>query len=102
MRSPTIVAAIAITLGGTAFSMAQRNVQGAVELSNGTKVPQNPQPHKHAARADSQGCAYNEVEFRLKPTKSAKDFTPVVGAKIPKGVKAQSLPIGSIANTGTA
>ena len=35
---------------------------------------------------------HNEVEFRLKATRSAKDFTPAVGAKIPKGVKAQSLP----------
>ena len=34
----------------------------------------------------------NEVEFRLKATKSAMDFTPTVGATLPKGVKAQSLP----------
>ena len=35
---------------------------------------------------------HNEVEFRLKATKPAKDFTPAVGATLPKGVKAQSLP----------
>jgi hypothetical protein len=35
---------------------------------------------------------HNEVEFRLKATKPAKDFNPVVGATIPRGVKAQSMP----------
>jgi len=42
MRSPIIVAKLAIILGDTALSSAQQNAQGAVELSNGTKVPQNP------------------------------------------------------------
>ena len=32
---------------------------------------------------------HNEVEFRLK---AAKDFAPDVGARTPKGIKAQSLP----------
>jgi hypothetical protein len=40
---------------------------------------------------------HNEVEFRLKTAKSAKDFTPAVGAILPKGVKAQSLPITVLA-----
>jgi hypothetical protein len=35
---------------------------------------------------------HSEVEFRLKSTKSAKDFTPQVGAKLPKGVKPDGLP----------
>ena len=35
---------------------------------------------------------HNEVEFRLAATKSAKNFNPAVGAPLPKGVKAQSLP----------
>jgi len=33
-----------------------------------------------------------EVEFHLKTTKSAKDFTPQVGTKLPKGVTGHSLP----------
>ena|SRR5690348_9881109 len=33
-----------------------------------------------------------EVEFKLKSTQSAKDFTPQVGAKLPKGVTGHSLP----------
>jgi hypothetical protein len=62
MRASIVVPTLAIMLGGTALSLAQQNAQGAVELSNGTKVLQNPslpktQPHEHAARADSQGCA---------------------------------------------
>jgi hypothetical protein len=35
---------------------------------------------------------HTEVEFRLKATKSAKDFTPKIGAKLPKGVKPDGLP----------
>jgi len=35
---------------------------------------------------------HNEIEFRLKSTKPANDFSPAVGATLPKGVKAQSLP----------
>ncbi|WP_157863288.1 DUF1236 domain-containing protein [Bradyrhizobium tropiciagri] len=99
MRSSTIVAALAIMLGCTALSSAQQNAQGAVELSNGTKVPQNPSlpklnlsnPQREQIRK-AVLTEHNEVEFRLAATKSAKDFTPAVGAKIPKGVKAQSLP----------
>ena len=99
MRSPTIVAALAIMLGGTALSSAQQNAQGAVELSNGTKVPQTPSlPKLNLSNSQREQIRkavlteHNEVEFRLAATKSAKDFTPAVGAKIPKGVKAQSLP----------
>jgi hypothetical protein len=99
MRAPTIFAALAIILGGTALSLAQQSVPGAVELSNGTKVAQNPSLPKlnltNMQREQIRKAVlteHNEVEFRLKATRSAKDFTPAVGAKIPKGVKAQSLP----------
>jgi len=99
MRSSTIVAALAIILGGTAVSLAQQNVQGSVELSNGTKVSQNPSLPKlnltNMQREQIRKAVlteHNEVEFRLKATKPAKDFTPAVGATLPKGVKAQSLP----------
>jgi hypothetical protein len=75
-------------------------VQGAVELSNGTKVPQNPSLPKlsltNMQREQIRKAVltgHNEVEFRLKATEPAKDFAPVVGATIPKGVKAQSLPM---------
>lgn len=99
MRATAIIAALAMILGGSALSLAQPNVQGAVELSNGTKVPQNPSLPKlnltNVQREQIRKAVlteHNEVEFRLKATKAAKDFTPVVGATIPKGVKAQSLP----------
>jgi hypothetical protein len=99
MRLRTLIVAIAIILDSTALSMAQQNVQCAVELTNGTKVSQNPSLPKlnltNTQREQIRKAVlteHNEVEFRLKATKSAKDFTPVVGAKIPKGVKAQSLP----------
>jgi hypothetical protein len=99
MRAPTIIAALAIVLGGTAVSPAQSNMPGAVELSNGTKVPQNPSLPKlnltNMQREQIRKAVlteHNEVEFRLKAAKSARDFTPTVGAKIPKGVRSQSLP----------
>lgn len=99
MRAPTIILTCAIVLSGSALSLAQSNVRGAVELSDGTKVPQNPSLPKlnltNAQREQIRKAVlteHNEVEFRLKATVAAKDFTPSVGAKIPKGVKSQSLP----------
>jgi hypothetical protein len=106
MRAPTIIAALAIMLGGSAFSLAQPNVQGAVELRGGTKVPQNPSLPKlnltNMQREQIRKAVlteHNEVEFRLKATKPAKDFNPVVGATIPMGVKAQSLPTAVLSQT---
>jgi len=100
MRASTILAALAIILGSGAVSFAQSNVQGAVELSNGTKVPQNPSLPKldltNTQREQIRKAVlteHNEVEFRLASTKSAKSFTPAIGANIPKGIKAQSLPM---------
>ncbi len=62
MQAPTIIVALAMILGVTTPSAAQPDLRGAVELSNGTKVPQKSviiktQPHKRAARANSQGRA---------------------------------------------
>jgi hypothetical protein len=99
MRAPTTLTVFAIILGGTAISQAQPNAQGAVELSNGTKVPQSPSlPKLNLTNTQREQIRqtvqteHNEVEFRLKSAKAAKDFTPAVGATLPKGVKAQSLP----------
>jgi hypothetical protein len=99
MQAPAIIVALAMILGATTLSAAQPNLQGAVELSNGTKVPQNPSLSKlnltNAQREQIRKAVlaeHNEVEFRLKAAKPAKDFNPVVGATIPKGVRAQSLP----------
>jgi len=99
MRVPTTIAALAVILGGSAVSLGQSSVQGAVELSNGTKVAQNPSlPKLNLTNMQREQIRetvlteHNEVEFRLKVTKPAKDFTPAVGATLPKGVKAQSLP----------
>jgi len=57
-------------------------------------VPQNPSLSKlnltNAQREQIRKAVLaedNEVQFRLKATKPAKDFNPVVGATIPKGVK---------------
>src|SRR5947209_17851365 len=99
MRAPTTIAVLAIILGTTAPSLAQPNSQGAVELSNGTKVPQNPSlPKLNLTNMQREQIRktvlteHNEVEFQLPATKSAKDFTPAVGTTLPKGINAQSLP----------
>ena len=100
MRVPTIIAALVIVLGGTAVSLAQPGTQGgAVDFSNGTKVPQNPSLPKlsltNPQREQIRKAVlpeHNEIEFELKTTKGAKDFTPAVGAALPKGVKPHSLP----------
>jgi hypothetical protein len=91
-----LMAATAPTFG--ADNQAQRN-QGAVELSDGTKVPQNPTLPKlnltNEQREQIRKGVFGqntEVEFRLKTTKAAKGFTPQVGVKLPKGVKGHSLP----------
>src|SRR6516225_5702882 len=80
MRAPTIFAALAIILGGTAPSLAQQSVPGAVELSNGTKVAQNPSLPKlnltNTQREQIRKAVlteHNEVEFRLKATGCRKE-----------------------------
>jgi hypothetical protein len=111
MRAPTTIAVLAVILGGTALSPAQPNLQGAVELSNGTKVPQNPSlPKLNLTNMQREQIRknvlteHNEVQFRQKATKPAKDFTPAVGATLPKGIEAGpgTTNTGFIANTGTA
>src|SRR5436305_8434637 len=99
MKSKTTIAALAIMLGGTAISLGQPNQQGAVELSGSTKVPQNPSlPKLNLTNTQREQIRktvlteHNEVEFQLPATKSAKDFTPAVGATLPKGINGQSLP----------
>jgi hypothetical protein len=96
MRASTLFTALAIGLSGIPLALAQPGAQGAVELSNGTRVPQNPSLPKlnltNMQREQIRKVVLterNEVEFRLK---AAKSFTPADGAKIPKGLKAQSLP----------
>jgi hypothetical protein len=109
MRAPTIIAALAIMLGGSAFSLAQPNVQGAVELRGGTKVPQNPSLPKlnltNMQREQIRKAVlteHNEVEFRLKATKLAKDFNPVWRDDSKGSQGAIAANGGSIANAGTA
>lgn len=82
-----------------ATSSSSRTAQGAVELSNGTKVPQNSAlPKLNLTNSQREQIRksvvtqHSEVEFRLKTTKSAKSFNPTVGAKLPKGVTGHSLP----------
>jgi hypothetical protein len=69
----------------------------AVELSDGTKVLSPTLPDLKLTNQQREQIRkavlteHNAVEFRLKTAKAAKDFTPEIGAKLPKGVKAQAL-----------
>src|SRR5262245_13409742 len=101
MPSRFIYTSVVLLMAATAPAFAQDNTktQGAVELSNSTKVPQaanlpklnltNEQREQVRKAVLGQNT---EVEFHLKTTKGAKDFTPHVGAKLPKGVTGHSLP----------
>jgi hypothetical protein len=102
MGAVLLIAATAPGFGADAQAQKTqrtKTTQGAVELSNGTKVPQNPSlPKLNLTNEQREQIRKGvlgrntEVEFRLKSTKAAKNFTPQVGAKLPKGVKGHSLP----------
>jgi len=84
----------------SASAPAADNTRGAVEQSGGNLVPQNPSPPKlHLNDAQRERIRqtlltkHTEVEFKLKATKPAKDFTPNIGAKLPKVVKPDGLPL---------
>lgn len=94
----SLMGAAAVLLTMTAAPAAPAT-KGAVELSGGANVPQNPQRPK-LALTDAQRetirkavlTKHNEVEFNEKATKPAKDFTPAVGAKLPAPIKATPMP----------
>ena len=89
----------ALLLATTAAAPAAENARGAVEQSGVAKVPQNPQlPKLNLSEAQRQKIRQvllsknSQIEFHLKTTKKAKDFTPTVGAKLPKGIKPDGIP----------
>lgn len=94
--------AVLLIVAGAPAIAADDNIQkapGAVELNDGTKVSQrvklsklnltNEQREQIRRGVVGQNT---EIEFHLKSTKGAKDFTPKVGAKLPRGVTGQALP----------
>jgi hypothetical protein len=89
----------ALLFATSALSPAADNTRGAVEQSGGSIVPQNPSLPKlrlnDAQREQIRQTLLTkdtEVQFRLKATQSAKNFTPKIGATLPKGVKPDGLP----------
>jgi hypothetical protein len=90
---------LALLMATSAATPAADNTRGAVEQSGGNVVPQNPSPPKlHLSDTQRERIRQTllskdtEVEFKLKTTKPAKDFTPKIGAALPKGVKPDGLP----------
>ena len=99
MSAALLMAATAPGFGADNQAQKTQKTRGAVELSNGTKVPQNPSlPKLNLTNEQREQIRKGvlgrntEVEFPLKSTKSAKNFTPQVGAQLPKSVKGHSLP----------
>jgi hypothetical protein len=89
----------ALLLATSVLAPAADNTRGAVVQSGGNLVPQNPSPPKlHLSATQRERIRqtlltkHTEVEFKLKTTKPAKDFSPKIGAKLPKGVKPDGLP----------
>jgi hypothetical protein len=94
----SLICAAAALLAMTVAAPAA-DTRGAVELSGGSNVPQNPSPPKlnlTDVQRDTIRKAvltrHTEVEFNEKATKPAEDFTPAVGAKLPAPIKATPMP----------
>jgi hypothetical protein len=86
-----------LLLSTSAVALATDNPHGAVMQSGGSvENPSLPKLNLNAAQREQVRqvllTKHTEVEFRLKATKSAQDFTPKIGAKLPKGVKPDGLP----------
>jgi hypothetical protein len=87
-----------LLLSTFAVVLASENSHGAV-IQSGGSISQNPSlPKLNLNPAQREQVRqvlltkHTEVEFRLKATKSAKDFTPTIGAKLPKGITPDGLP----------
>jgi hypothetical protein len=97
-RNAMFALAIFLPMAGAA-SAAGSGASGAVVQSGGGPVRQDvkPPPLK-LSEAQRQQIAKTvashdtDVSFALKNAKKAANFTPKIGAKIPKGLKAHPLP----------
>ena len=103
MFSGVLLLIAAAAPAAAADSSDKPNSQGAVELNDGSKIPQNPSlPKLDLSNAQREQIRkgvltlHNEIEFQLKSSKSAKDFAPAVGARLPAGIE------GSVAAAGVA
>jgi hypothetical protein len=94
----TLLLCAAVLLATSALAPAA-DTRGAVELSDGVVVPQNPSlPELHLNDEQREQIRQalltkdTEVEFKLSTTKSAKNFTPEIGAMLPAVVTPGGLP----------
>jgi hypothetical protein len=88
-----------LLLNACAAASAEEKPDGGTVVQGSDNISQNPSLPKLNLDTTQreQVCQalltkHTEVEFRLKATKSAKDFTPTIGAKLPKGVAPDGLP----------
>lgn len=94
-----LATAVVLAMMAEAASFAA-GTEDPVDLTGAKPVSQDlslPNPKLNAAQREQIRKAlltkHNEVEFKLKGTKPAKDFTPRIGAKLPKGIKPDGLPL---------
>jgi hypothetical protein len=96
-RYISLYAALALLVVPAAVSATSE--PGAVILSDGTEVPQiippGPPMLDNAQREQIRRAVLSErpeVKLRLRETKSAKDYNPRVGTKLPSGLTPIALP----------
>lgn len=96
---PKVLLGGTLVLNACAAASAEEKPHGGTVVQGGDNISQNPSLPKlnlDTAQREQVRQAlltkHTEVEFRLKATKSAKDFTPTIGAKLPKGVAPDGLP----------
>jgi hypothetical protein len=114
-KSLSVCFAAVVALCATVVAAPAAEHNGAVELSGGNDVLQNPTlPKLNLTNAQREQIRRvlltepTEVEFRMASTKSAKSFTPSVGAKLPPSIKPMGMPeavrsqVPQLANYGYA
>ena len=96
---PKVLLGGTLVLNACAAASAEEKPHGGTVVQGSDNISQNPSLPKlnlDTAQREQVRQAlltkHTEVEFRLKATKSAKDFTPTIGAKLPKGVAPDGLP----------
>ena len=96
---PIVVCVAVFAVTATTAQNSNKSQPGDVILSTPPPVSQNPvlpplnlTDDQRAKIRQVLSTKNTEVTFQLKTTKPAQSFNPAVGAKLPTGLKANSLP----------
>jgi hypothetical protein len=96
--SRTAMLGMALMLAVVTAAIGADN-SGAVEQSNGNKVPQNPTlPKLNLTDAQREQirktllARNTQIEFKMKETKPAENFEPKIDLKLPTAIKPTGIP----------